>query len=130
MVIFYALMNIAGINSQLMQTANNEDPGNDLKRRHFLKKLALDSLDPHLKLRATETNVPQAVKQRRQEASGTLANTDQQLEMPGNIRRYCFECKNKNKSRYYCRKYKKFVCLKDAKIWRRLCTEENLNQQV
>ncbi|KAL3288673.1 hypothetical protein HHI36_003106 [Cryptolaemus montrouzieri] len=49
--------------------------------------------DPHLKLRATETNVPQAVQQRRQEVAGTSAFNDQQLEMPGNMRKDCFECK-------------------------------------
>ncbi|KAL3266064.1 hypothetical protein HHI36_010251 [Cryptolaemus montrouzieri] len=123
-------MNITGINSQIIHTAINEDPGNDLKRRHFQKKIALDSLDPHLKLRATEINVPQAVQQRRQEVAGTSANNDQQLEMPGNITKYCFECKTKNRSRYYCQKCKKFVCLKHAKIWCRLCTEEKLNQHV
>ncbi|KAL3287389.1 hypothetical protein HHI36_001862 [Cryptolaemus montrouzieri] len=123
-------MNIAGINSQVILTANNEDPGNDLKRRHFLKKIALDLLDPHFKLYATETNVPQTVQQRRQEVAGTSANNDQQLEMPGNIRKYYFECKNKNRSRYYCQKCKKFVCLKHAKIWCRLCTEKNFNQHV
>ncbi|KAL3274024.1 hypothetical protein HHI36_015442 [Cryptolaemus montrouzieri] len=76
-------MNIAGINSQVIYTSNNKDPGNDLNRRHFLTKIALDLLDPHLKLRATETNIPQAVQQRRQEVAGTLAYNDQQLEMPG-----------------------------------------------
>ncbi|KAL3277288.1 hypothetical protein HHI36_012638 [Cryptolaemus montrouzieri] len=94
-MIFYALMNISRINSQVIHTANNEYPGNDLKRRHFLKKIALDLLDPHLKLRATETNVPQAVQQRMQEIADTSANNNQPLEMPGNIRKYCFECKNK-----------------------------------
>ncbi|KAL3290104.1 hypothetical protein HHI36_023472 [Cryptolaemus montrouzieri] len=79
--------------SQVLHTANNEDPGNDLKRRHYLKKIAFDSLDPHLKLRATETNVPEAVQQRMQEVDGTSANTDQKLEMPVNIKEYCAKMK-------------------------------------
>ncbi|KAL3274513.1 hypothetical protein HHI36_015896 [Cryptolaemus montrouzieri] len=94
-MIFFELMNITGINTQVIHTANNEDPGNDLKRRNFLKEIALDLLDPHLKLRATETNVPQAVLQRRQEVAGTSANNDKQLEMPGNIRKYCSSAKIK-----------------------------------
>ncbi|KAL3274808.1 hypothetical protein HHI36_019592 [Cryptolaemus montrouzieri] len=130
MVIFYALMNIAGIKSQVIHTANNEDPRNDLKRRYFLKKIALNLLDPHLKLCETETNVPQAVQHRKQEVADTSANNDQQLEIPRNIRKYCSECKNKNRSRYYRQKCKKFVCLKHAKTWCLLYTEENFNQHV
>ncbi|KAL3265589.1 hypothetical protein HHI36_009794, partial [Cryptolaemus montrouzieri] len=99
-------MNIAGINSEVIHTANNEGPGNDLKRRHFLKKIAPDLLNPHLKLRAIETNVPQAVQQRMQEVAGTSANNQQQLEMPENIRKYSFDFKNKNRSRYDCQKCK------------------------
>ncbi|KAK9736145.1 Transposase IS4 [Popillia japonica] len=76
MVILYALMNVAGINSQIIYTANN--PKTTILRRHYLKSLARELIDEHLKFRSTLRNLPPEVKRRRQEFSGTFQEPPQQ----------------------------------------------------
>jgi hypothetical protein len=52
MVIFYILMNIASINSQIIFIANNNETKGSIVRRKYLKKLALSLTDEYLKRRA------------------------------------------------------------------------------
>jgi hypothetical protein len=66
MVIFYILMNIASINSQIIFIANNNETKGSIVRRKYLKKLALSLTDEYLKRRATLTNLPPEVRQRKE----------------------------------------------------------------
>ncbi|KAJ8928171.1 hypothetical protein NQ314_019290 [Rhamnusium bicolor] len=116
-VILYALMNVAGINSQIIHTANN--PLINMKRQDYLKTIARELIDEHLKYRSMLTNVPPSVKRRRQEAAGTSQEHPQQ-PIEGSRKR-CEECQGKdNKTRYYCKNCFKFLCLSHGYIflWR------------
>lgn len=51
MVIFYSFLNISGINAQIIYKSNKAADKNNnvsMTRREFLKKLALDLIQPHL----------------------------------------------------------------------------------
>lgn len=122
MVIFFSLLNIAGINSQVVHVSNHPDPKSDLKRRIFLKQIALTLIDEHLQRRSYQKNVPETVRQRRQDVAGTSEASSNVEEIPEGTRKYCSGCKNKNKSRFYCQKCKSFVCLKHAKMLCFPCT--------
>jgi hypothetical protein len=66
MVIFYILINIASINSQIIFIANNNETKGSIVRRKYLNKLALSLTDEYLKRRATLTNLPPEVRQRKE----------------------------------------------------------------
>ncbi|PSN42458.1 hypothetical protein C0J52_18913, partial [Blattella germanica] len=70
MVILYALLNIAGINSQVIYIFNNQMKNS--VRRMYLKELAIGLTVDHLKRRAALTNLPREVREKRQEVAGTL----------------------------------------------------------
>lgn len=70
MVIFYYLMNLAGINSQIIHASNNQNV--QIIRRKYLKQLAVGLVDQQLKRRSFMTNIAPAIRQRRQEVAGTL----------------------------------------------------------
>ncbi|UYV60762.1 hypothetical protein LAZ67_1002176 [Cordylochernes scorpioides] len=63
MVIFYSLLNIGAINSQIINFAN----GNASKvksRRHFLKTLSLDLIEEMVKVRAVSGRMPCEIKEK------------------------------------------------------------------
>ncbi|KAJ8955086.1 hypothetical protein NQ314_006967 [Rhamnusium bicolor] len=78
MVILYVLMNVEGINSQIIHTAIN--PLINMKRRDYLKTIAHEQIDEHLKYRSMLTNVLPSVKRRCrcQEVDGTSQEHPQQ----------------------------------------------------
>lgn len=59
MVIFYHLMNVAGVNSRIIFLANKNE---FTTRRDFLKKLALSLVDEQLRIRAQITSLPEEIK--------------------------------------------------------------------
>lgn len=115
MVIFYALLNVAGINSQIIYVANNPDI-KSIERRQFLRKLSFDLTEEHLKRRSMELNVPIPVRERRQEVAGTSQPTNRDAFITLGKRKRCYLCHADNKSKYYCFKCQKFVCLQHAVI--------------
>ncbi|KAJ8937071.1 hypothetical protein NQ314_012043 [Rhamnusium bicolor] len=62
LVVFYGLMNIAGINSQIIYNSNNDSK---LPRRMFLESLAFELVQPHLKRRSDLLSLPRQIKQRK-----------------------------------------------------------------
>lgn len=55
LTVFYCLLNIAGINSQIIYTANTE---NKIERRIFLRELALELMKPQAETRLSIPNLP------------------------------------------------------------------------
>lgn len=128
MVIFYALLNMAGTNSQIMFAANNPDAAPPI-RRQFLKTLAINLSEDHLKRRSLQQNLPRVVRERRQEVAGTSLNVVQPEEIPQGIRKRCHCCLKDSKTKYYCFKCKKFICLSHSQFLCLLCrqTFESIN---
>lgn len=115
MVIFYSMMNMAGVNSQIIYACNNNVY--DIQRRLYLRELALNLTKNHLVRRSMETNVPRSVRERRQEVAGTASVQNNQELPPAGIRKRCFFCKKDSKTKYYCQKCKKFICLTHLQAW-------------
>ena len=108
MVIFYNLLNIAGINSQVIYASNN--PDKKILRRLFLRQLANDLVKPHLQVRSAMSNIPRSLRLRLQEISGSNIEPDvPQNVLPGRCA-YCTSKKNR-KTRFQCYKCNKYMCL-------------------
>ena len=93
MVIFYAMMNIAGINSLVIHMGNDLEP---LRRRIFLKKLAHELTLPHLQRRSQKkigipTNLQIRLQKFKPSTAVAAADDDQQDEPPFKRRR-CDPC--------------------------------------
>jgi hypothetical protein len=91
MVVFYRLLDIAGINSFKIFRANN--PNNKILRRTYIYNLALALMEENLKLRATFWTLPQELqvslkKYREISATETTASTRVGI---------CYSCGSKKK---------------------------------
>lgn len=119
MVIFYSMLNVAGINSLVIFKANNIDA--NVLRRDFLRKLAFELLNDQLRIRSTLSNIPRSMKFRIREILG-IEPIEQAPEPPANQRGRCAMCdRKKNRpSRYFCKKCHIYVCLEHALI---ICPE-------
>ncbi|GBP12632.1 Retrovirus-related Pol polyprotein from transposon TNT 1-94 [Eumeta japonica] len=73
-VIFYAMLNVSTINSQVIHTANNQN--SKLKRRHFIENLAMKLIEPRMRERQMQLNLPRSIRLRLTE----ILNID---EVPG-----------------------------------------------
>ena len=62
MVVFYSLLNISSINSQVIYTINNKKES--LVRRKFIEGLAFSLIEKHLRNRASMENIPQITRSR------------------------------------------------------------------
>lgn len=110
MVIFFGLMNVAGVNSQIIFTSNNIDT--KTSRRIYLRQLSNALTSEHQHRRAVVTNLPPEVRLRRQEAAGVAVQAVRADQLPEGIRKLCHLCRKESKTRYYCKYCFKFICLK------------------
>lgn len=119
MVIFYSMLNVAGINSLVIFKANDIDA--NLLRRDFLRKLAFELLSEQIRIRSTLSNTPKSIKFRIREILG-IEPVEQPPEPPANQRGRCAMCdRKKNRpTRYFCKKCYTYVCLEHALI---ICPE-------
>ncbi|GBP22158.1 Nucleic-acid-binding protein from transposon X-element [Eumeta japonica] len=62
MVLFYAMLNVSTINSQVTHTANNQN--SKLKRRHFIENLAMKLIEPGMRERQMQLNLPRSIRLR------------------------------------------------------------------
>lgn len=110
-VIFYSLVNVAGINSQVVYSSNN--PSATVSRRSFLRNLAFELTQPHLKERATIEKLPISLKSRLREICNITEAPASSNPIVNNQTGRCAICSTKKnrKTRYYCRKCSKFMCL-------------------
>lgn len=116
MVVFYSSLNVAAINSYVVYMSNNSN--SSMLRRRFLKQLAMEMVRPHLLQRLTLQRLPRSMKLRIREICGVedTVNLENTGPMPENGRcGYCDSKKNR-KTRYFCRKCKKFMCLEHITV--------------
>lgn len=89
LVIFYQLLNIAGINSNVIYNATHVDGEN---RRIFLKNLSMNLMKPYLCMRAKIPNLSLEVKQ----FLRPYRPNDEPIEMnPNKTRGRCIQCGRK-----------------------------------
>lgn len=113
-MVMYALLNIAGINSQVICIFNNQKENS--VHRKYVKELAVGLTDDHLKRRAALTNLPREVRERGQEVAGTSFQHVKADQFPEGTRKRCFFCKKDSKTKYFCKICKKFICLSHAQF--------------
>ncbi|GBP26011.1 PiggyBac transposable element-derived protein 4 [Eumeta japonica] len=91
MVIFYSLMNVAGINTFIIYLQNN--PNKKISRRVFLEALAYDLINPQLRRRALISSLPRNIRLRLTEickldgpesAATSINNKDPYYDVPRN----------------------------------------------
>lgn len=106
MVIFYTMLNVAGINAQVIFTSNN--PETKILRRNFLRELADNLIRPYLQRRVSLTNIPRSLQIRLKEVCG-IENDNQENVIPGRCS-YCGWKKNR-KTRFSCFQCNTYMCL-------------------
>lgn len=108
MVIFFGALNLAGINSFIILKQNNVEKM--MPRRLFIENLGYQLLESHVKKRRLSPGLPRTIKLRILEIYN-ISDNDQTPRNP--TRGRCYYCSsNKNrKTRFSCRKCKKFMCL-------------------
>ncbi|XP_069589943.1 piggyBac transposable element-derived protein 4-like [Ranitomeya imitator] len=117
MVIFFAMLNLGGINSQVIYLENKLEP---LRRRLYLKKLAHELVLGELRRRSVKTiGIPSGLqvqlKRFRPEDDG-----EKSPSAPPHKRRRCTTCQTESGTRrlsnYECLKCHKAICLTHAKM--------------
>lgn len=119
MVIFYNLLNIAGINSHVIHKCNAN--GNDIisERRLFLKTIGLTLVKENMLSRARDPHIQKEIRNIAQTLSGVPADP---APPRGNIRGRCAYCPNR-KTRYFCVKCQKWLCLEHVQPTCEECIE-------
>lgn len=126
MVILYGLMNVAGVNSQIVFSANN--PNTKLIRRLYLKELSTLLTAEHVQRRSMMRNLPPEVRTRRQEVAGTAQQAAIMADqLPVGTRKRCYMCRKDSKTKYHCKYCQKFICLSHAHFSCPSCPIENQN---
>ncbi|XP_063231053.1 piggyBac transposable element-derived protein 4-like [Bacillus rossius redtenbacheri] len=113
MVIFYAMLNIAGVNAYLVYRANDPTSQDGKNRRTFLRKLMFNLTEEHIKERAMCKFLPKSIRSAAKRISGLPEEEEQTSD--GNKRGRCAYCKDR-KTRYSCFKCRKYLCLEHSAI--------------
>lgn len=114
LVVFFQLLNISGINSQILYNATHvENPHK--YRRNFLKALSISLMKPYLAERAEIKSLPADVQLFLKKYKN-LPDEEPQEEPPAKIRRRCFCCgRQKNRvTTMSCQTCNKPVCKEHA----------------
>ncbi|GBM09645.1 hypothetical protein AVEN_43627-1, partial [Araneus ventricosus] len=62
MAVFYAMLNVATINSRVLLLSTKEPPAQNRTRRSFLKSLGFNLIEDYQKIRSQQTMLPQSLK--------------------------------------------------------------------
>lgn len=117
LVLFYALLNVAGINAYVIFKANLEN--RSVIRREFLKNLALQLMKPLLIERSMTASLPSDIKAFLQLYKPPEKELHQNAdELPMKKRSRCVPCgRSKNKwTQMKCNTCQKFVCRDHSKM--------------
>lgn len=122
LTIFFSLLNIAGINSQIVFQNNTKS---NLKRREYLKNLSKALVLDFVKIRFTTSHIPQIIKLRMSEIFnlGTTENITTDTH-PGR----CFRCSSKKnrKTKTVCSNCSKFICKEHTVTYCDFCDAQNV----
>lgn len=124
MVVFYSILNVAGINAFIVYNSNNSQ--SSLTRREVLVKLSSSLMYDHQKNRSLCTSLPRSIQLRLQDICG-LDKSAQPPPNPGTIGR-CKVCdwRKNRKTKYFCKKCAKFLCLEHINVMCSDCYENTL----
>lgn len=111
MVVFYGLLNVAGINAAIIFSSQQPTVQN---RRTFLKQLGLELVKEHLRDRASNTHLPIATRVNARKFAGLPAEDTEPTLGSTNTRRDCAFCTKRRKSRYFCEMCCKCICLQHS----------------
>lgn len=110
MAIFYKVLDICSVNAFIIYSSI---PGNNLSRFNFVKKLANQMVDNHLRGRLEQTYMTREIKCLIRRILSIPEEPQQVLEEVLETRKYCYICpsKLKRKTAYMCIYCKKPICL-------------------
>lgn len=120
MVIFYSALNVAGINSYIIYNSNNQTK---INRRKFLENLGFQLLDPHIRRRAQQQTIPRIIRSRLSQMCGIETNNVVPQNQTHGRCTYC-STKKSRRTKYSCRKCKKYLCLEHLSGLCRDCYED------
>lgn len=114
LILFYRIIQyIAGINSQIVFTANNK---NNMLRREYLQDLGLSLLDGKLRKRALDTHLPKKIREKAAKSCRiNLDNIAEPTTSTSKSRCSVCPCCKDIKTKFSCAKCFKKMCLKHMK---------------
>lgn len=129
LTIFFSMLNIAGINAQIIYKANTD---NSDRRRLFLKKLALEMISCHTSQRMSNPRIPRAIRSSLKRcAASTSSNAEPEPELVEPQAKLaltrCEECPRSRdrKTRFRCHSCNKRVCLEHANTVCMTCIDQS-----
>lgn len=128
MAVFYSLLNISGINSQVIYSINKKEK---IVRRHFLENLALSLIDGHLRVRANSNYLPKLTRLRICEIC-RIEPSQEPHDERRNLLGRCVPCgsKKNRKTKYCCKTCNQFLCMEHVTITCARCYElQNTQEQ-
>ena len=117
MVVFFSMLNIAGINSQIIYIGNKNE---QICRRFFLKQLGKDLIHEHLQRRAQIPSLHLALRLRIKELlpqEQETESTQGSVELLGRQRcKPCLKIKTRRLTKYSCRSCGQYLCLQHCQF--------------
>lgn len=120
LTLFFTLLNVGGINSQIIYNGNTEKV---IERRDYLKTLALSLINEHLVIRSSIETLPFQLKESTKRIAGINDETALEEKRPEGLCAYCPRRKNR-KTVKKCGKCKKSICTSHTKFMCVKCNEE------
>ena len=131
LVVFFAMLNISGINSQVIHVQN----GNEVnKRRLFLKELIRELVAEHMNRRTAQNRgIPLLLRQKLNKLIPGVAvqSEEPELSTSSNKRKRCVPCtenKRQRYTKYFCELRKQFLCLEHLTAICENCFKSRLNR--
>lgn len=122
LTIFFSLLNTAGINSQVIYKGNNSDV--KIARRIFLKKLGLQLIEEHQRLRMTNPRLTRELRGNIRQLLGVTPEPLPKKRRPNQQGR-CSECPRARdrKTKYVCEDCEVFICLEHSLTYCKDCAK-------
>ena len=121
MTIFYGLLNVAAINSNIIFIENSNKKN---KRTEFLRNLGWSLVYTHLQLQGDQKNIPVYIRQKISSQIKSVPLRPVAQNEPGRYTR-CVHCPHKQdcKTKYACTGCGKTICLHHAIFSCKKCTD-------
>lgn len=122
--IFFTLMDIAGINSQIILACNQ--PNSTTSRKQYLKTLSFQLFDDYLKYRSTINTLPRTLRQHIKRFVGPDVLQNRSENQPEMTRRRCAYCPRQIDRKYstVCYSCRQNICPRHAASVCSSCSEE------